>query len=434
MTLRSGKGVEGSKPVDSKDKSKDQIEKELEEEGISKLTPEATSNSSFKANTNPPHFSSRLENPKRQNKENEILEVFRKVEINIPLLDAIKQVPKYAKFLKDLCINRKKLRGDERIMVGETVSTVLQKKLSPKCGDSRLLKETSIIIQLADRINAYVDGLLKDVLFKINELVFPTDFYVLDMNDECSLNPSHVILGRLFFSTIETKIDVKQGTLTMEFDGEVIHFNIFKTMKYPLDSHNAFAMSVIDPVIHEIFEIDGRDELQNVLTKHFELGLTCDMELGAELKCIVGALQSMAPTAIRYELAPLFIPDSHPKMLRSVMQAPEVELKSLSNHLKYAFLDDKNTLPVIIFAKLDPSQEDRLIRVLRDHKETIGWIIVDIKDIIPSFCMHTIRLEEGAKPVRQMQRRLNPLMIEIVKKEILKLLDVGIIYTISNSP
>ena len=74
------------------------------------------------------------------------------------------------------------------------------------------------------------------------------------------------------------------------------------------------------------------------------------------------------------------------------------------------------------------------MRLLRDHKEAIGWSIADVKGINPSLCMHRIRLEDDAKPVRQAQRRLNPLMMEVVKKEILKLLEVGIIFTISDSP
>ena len=76
------------------------------------------------------------------------------------------------------------------------------------------------------------------------------------------------------------------------------------------------------------------------------------------------------------------------------------------------------------------SQEERLIRVLREHKTAIGWTIADIKGISPSMCMHPILLEEGSKPTREAQRRLTPPMMEVVKKEILKLLDVGVIYPI----
>ena len=88
---------------------------------------------------------------------------------------------------------------------------------------------------------------------------------------------------------------------------------------------------------------------------------------------------------------------------------------------------------VIVTRNLSSIQEDKLIRVLRDHKTAIGWTIADIKGISSSMCMHRILLEEDAKPTREAQRILNPPMMEVVKKEIIKLLDVGVIYPISDS-
>ncbi|XP_027099229.2 uncharacterized protein [Coffea arabica] len=412
MTLRSGKEVERPAPVAPKDKNEDRIEKELEEEG----TPGT-------------------------NKE-------------------------------DLCINRKKLRGDEKIIVGENVSAVLQRKLPPKCGDPGMfaipckigntsirnamldlgasinvmpkaiyaslnlgpLKETGIIIQLADRTNAYPDGVIEDVLVQVTNLVFPADFYILDMGDERSPNPSPILLGRPFLSTARTKIDVSEGTLTMEFDGEIVHFSIFEAMKYPCHSNAVFAVSVIDPLVQEVFEINGRDELEIAITKHLDLEAACEMELDISLQRMVGALHSLGQSPLRYDVAPIFVPEPHLKLLPSIVQAPEVELKPLPEHLKYAFLGEKETLPVIISSKLSPTEEDKLLRVLREHKEAIGWTIADIKGISPSVCMHRIRLEEDARPIRQPQRRLNPIMMEVVKKEVIKLLDVGIIFSISDSP
>ncbi|XP_027121945.1 uncharacterized protein [Coffea arabica] len=230
MTLRSGKELEGPKVKNSKSKSDEEIEKEIEEEGRVREDPKVTFTSPLTISSNLPHFPCRLEKTKKVEKEKELLDVFRKVEINIPLLDAIKQIPKYAKFLKDLCTHKRKLRGDERVAVGENVSTILQRKLPPKCGDPGMftipckiggtqirkamldlgasinvmpktiytslnlgpLKGTGIIIQLADRTNAYPEGLVEDVLVQVNELVFPADFYVLDMRDERALNPSPI--------------------------------------------------------------------------------------------------------------------------------------------------------------------------------------------------------------------------------------------------
>ena len=88
---------------------------------------------------------------------------------------------------------------------------------------------------------------------------------------------------------------------------------------------------------------------------------------------------------------------------------------------------------MIISSKLSVLQEEELVQVLKEHKTAIGWTIADIKGISPSTCMHRILLEEGAKPSRQPQRRLNPPMMDVVKKEILKLLEVGVIYPISDS-
>ena len=88
---------------------------------------------------------------------------------------------------------------------------------------------------------------------------------------------------------------------------------------------------------------------------------------------------------------------------------------------------------MVISSQLDQNQEEKLIDVLREHKGAIGWTIADIKGISPLICTHKIYLEDNAKPSREMQRRLNPNMKEVVKAEVLKLLDVGIIYPISDS-
>ena len=114
-------------------------------------------------------------------------------------------------------------------------------------------------------------------------------------------------------------------------------------------------------------------------------------------------------------------------------EAPKLELKPLPKHLKYAYLGPSETLPVIILADLDPKQEGELLSVLDENKEALGWTMTDIKGISPSIVQHRIHLREDAKPTRDPQRRLNPTMKEVVKKEIIKLLDNGIIYPILDS-
>ncbi|XP_071906833.1 uncharacterized protein [Coffea arabica] len=433
-------GSGGLKVTNLKSKSEDEIEKEIEDEGHIRGGPEVTLTPSIPVKSNLPPFPCRLAKTKKAEKEKEILDVFRRVEINIPLLEAIKQVPKYSKFLKNLCTHKRKLRRDERVAVEENVSAMLQRKLPPKCGDPGMftipckigntpirkamldlgasinvmpkiifaslnlgpLKEIAIIIQLTDRTNAYLEGLVEDVLVQVNKLVFPADFYILDMGDEKSLNPSPILLDRPFISTARTKIDVNEGTLSMKFDGETVNFNIFEVMKYPEESNSIFALSVIEPLVQETFELDGKDALEVALTKHLELGVTLDVDLRDELHHAVETLHSFPTVSPRYEFSSLFMSEIQIKLLPSVVQAP--------------------------------GQEDKLVRILREYKEAIGWSIADIKGISPSLCMHRIRLENDAKPVRQAQRRLNLLTMEVVKKEILKLLEVGVIFAISDSP
>ena len=117
----------------------------------------------------------------------------------------------------------------------------------------------------------------------------------------------------------------------------------------------------------------------------------------------------------------------------SFEQPPKMQQKPLPSHLRYAYLGNASTLPVIISASLIATEEDKILRVLRDHKDALGWSLADLKGIRPSMCMHRILLEDGHKPLVEAQRRLNPTMKEVVRKEVLKWLDVGVIYLISDS-
>ncbi|XP_051148226.1 uncharacterized protein LOC127263245 [Andrographis paniculata] len=302
MTLRTGKMVGTPEPIIPKDKDESTIEKGIKKEDAKKN--EVIDKTVTKLNTNLAHFLSRLAKPIKPKRDNEIFEIFRKVELNIPLLDAIHQIPKYAKFIKELCTNKRKLKGDECIIASKNVSALLQRKIPPKCGDLGMftipckigqlevkhamldlgaainvipksiynclnlapLKKTGIIIQLANRTHAYPEGIIEDVLVQVNELIFPLDFYVLEMHDEHSPNPSPLLLGRPFMCMADTKIDVKNGILTMEFDGEKIEFKIFDAIKYPLDPHSVFSLDVIDLEVQDAFELRGDDALEVVLT------------------------------------------------------------------------------------------------------------------------------------------------------------------------
>ena len=115
-------------------------------------------------------------------------------------------------------------------------------------------------------------------------------------------------------------------------------------------------------------------------------------------------------------------------------ETPKLNLRPLPMELKYTYLEENNQCPVVISSSLITLQEECLLEVLRRCKKAIGWKISDSKGIGPLVCTHHIYMEEEAKPVRQPQRRLNPHMQEVGRSEVLKLLQAGIIYPISDSP
>ena len=108
-------------------------------------------------------------------------------------------------------------------------------------------------------------------------------------------------------------------------------------------------------------------------------------------------------------------------------------MKTLLAHLKYVYLGEQETFPVIIASHLNDGEEEDLKAILRKHREAIGWTMTDIKGLSPTIVQHRIHLNEDATPKRDPQRRLNPIMQEAVHTEIIKLLDNGIIYPIFDS-
>ncbi|KAM2671214.1 hypothetical protein EV1_007050 [Malus domestica] len=505
ITLRSGKEV-GAGPTSKTGHNEDEILQMEEEESrlptarVVPPLPQAPSipnlpNSSHKGKnvSNSVHtnvfpsnvpFPSRFMQMKKEEAEKDILETFRKVQVNIPLLDAIKQVPRYAKFLKELCTTRKRMSTKEVVKVGENVSAILQRKLPPKCkdpgsftipcviGNTRFesamldlgdsinvmpysiyasmnlgaLKNDGVIIQLADRSNAYPKGVLEYVLVQVNHLVFPADFYVLEMDESDHAPSLPILLGRPFMKTAQTKIDVYSGTLSMEFDGEVVNFNLSDSIKYPSEDHLCFSIDIIDSLEQGYLDDLNDDALEKVITRGMEIttkgadssvthgihGLGHAVHPNEEIIEVVAALESSPKLDGKYTTRES-IPISTNKLRPSIIQAPTLELKPLPSHLKYIFLGENETLPAIISSSLTAQEEEKLLQVLKEFKSALGWTLADIKGISPTTCMHHIFLEEGAKPTREAQRRLNPPMMEVVKKEIIKLLDCGVIYPISDS-
>ena len=152
--------------------------------------------------------------------------------------------------------------------------------------------------------------------------------------------------------------------------------------------------------------------------------------LGEEAEEYVKWMDSFEPNRRKYFES---LGENTKTLMPFVKQPPKMEQKPLPSHLKYAYLGTASTLPVIISASLIAIEEDKLLMVLRDHKNALGWSLADLKGIRPSMCMHRILLEDGHKPSVEAQKRLNPAMKEVVRKEVLKWLDIGVIYPISDS-
>ncbi|CAM8999186.1 unnamed protein product [Rhodiola kirilowii] len=401
--------------------------------------------------------------------DKEVWELFSKVEINIPLIEAIRQIPRYAKFLKELCTNRRRTTRNEQVMLGESVSAAIQRKVPKKCKDPGTftipciignmkikngmldlgasinvlpyslylslrigpLKPAGLTIQLADRSCTQPLGVIDDVLVQVENLIFPADFYVLKMEDEGAQDQPPILFGRPFLKTARTKIDVDSGTLSMEVEDEVINFNIYQAMQYPPDDAEVHALDAIDELV-EFSDIPYRDDVLEIIMREAIESRGASIGMLRDTSDVLQELRVSPPLTLRYEANQVALTNKS-TLVPSVVQAPELQLKPLPKHLKYIYLGDGETLPVIIKKGLEPNQEERLAAVLKKHKAAIGWTLAEIKGVSPTVCMHQILLEDGAKPVRQLQRRLNPLMMEVVQKEVQKLLDANMIYPISDS-
>jgi hypothetical protein len=415
--------------------------------------------SPVKAYVPPIPFPQRLQKRRMDKQFAKFVEIFKKLQINIPFADAIAQMPSYAKFLKEILANKRKLEEHETVCLNEECSAVLLKKLPPKLRDpgsftipctigsiyfERSLcdlgasvnlmplsvyrslglgeaKPTTISLQLADRSIKRPKGIVEDVLVKVDKFIFPADFIILDMEEDSNIP---LILGRPFLATGRALIDVYDGKMILRMDNEQVIFNMFKAMKHPLTSDTCCQVDALDELVTDVFHATNPEK------DHEANDAKLEEEKLEGTECMVNLVeQSNAKRHWQYESL-----GSNPTpSVPSVEKAPSLELKPLPSHLRYAYLGDASTLPVIIASDITTEEEKKLLGVLREHKTAIGWTIADIRGISPTLCMHKILMEDESKPSVEGQRRLNPTLKEVVRKEVLKLLDAGIIYPISDS-
>jgi hypothetical protein len=241
-----------------------------------------------------------------------------------------------------------------------------------------------------------------------------------------------VILGRPFLATTNACINYRTIVMEISFGNMKVRLNIFNAFQHAPDQTECFFVDQIEEYVENSLPSLLADDPLEACLAHFAFE---DFDTDQYIEEVHDLLETAAsadfhPWRLPKEPLPLTSSTPHVPSLES---PPKLELKPLPDKLKYAFLGANDTLPVIIASDLQKDQEDNLLEVLKEHKEAIGWTVADLKGIDPSICMHRIHLEEGARPSCEAQRRLNPNMKEVVMKEVVKLLDAGIIYPISDS-
>jgi hypothetical protein len=257
ITLRSGKVIE--KPILEPCEKDDELIFEGKERVESEHCKEKTDS------LPPLPFPHAVTKQRKVNHNSEIFENFKQVRINIPLLDAIKHVPSYAKFLKDLCTVKRKLNVKNKAFLAEQVSVILQnnntlKYKDPGCptissfiGEYKIervlldlgvsvnllpylvfqnlnlgeLKPTSVILLLADRSVKLPRGIIEDVLVQVDKFIYPVDFIVLDTSPVEACNSFPVILGRPFLATSNALINYRNGLMKLSFGNMTLEMNIF---------------------------------------------------------------------------------------------------------------------------------------------------------------------------------------------------------------
>nr|GEY02994.1 hypothetical protein [Tanacetum cinerariifolium] len=237
-------------------------------------------------------------------------------------------------------------------------------------------------------------------------------------------------------------IDVHNGELTLRIRNEAITYNLDQTSRYSAN-YNQMKANKID-VICEMYSQEvlsfsdvtasgNPTPYDNLIVSTTSPTLTPFGDIDFLLFD-----EPLPPIPNHEQYLPSFKKELkvyEAKTVKSSVDEPsKVELTDLHPYLEYAFLEGDNKLPVIIAKELGDKEESALIKVLKSHKRAIAWKLSDIQGINPEFCTHKILIEEDYKPTVQHQRRVNPKIHDIIKKEVEKLLDAGLIYPISDSP
>ncbi|XP_061337877.1 uncharacterized protein LOC133284775 [Gastrolobium bilobum] len=235
-------------------------------------------------NRPPPPFPQRLQKLKQEHQFRKFLDLLKQLFINIPFVDALEQMPTYVKFMKEILSRKRRLEEFETVALRQEISQYLLSKIPPKLGEPgnftipctigdqyvgkalcdlgasinlmpmsvfKKLKvgepsPTIVTLQLADRSLVYPEGKIEKNLVKVDKFILPADFIILYYEGDMEVP---IILGRAFLATGGAVIDVKEGELSMNVNGEQVKFNILKSLKYPRDLEECSMPDVIDHAV-----------------------------------------------------------------------------------------------------------------------------------------------------------------------------------------
>nr|GEV14236.1 reverse transcriptase domain-containing protein [Tanacetum cinerariifolium] len=313
------------------------------------------------------------------------------------------------------------------------------------------LSPTCMTLELADRLISHPVGVAKDVFVKVGTFHFLADFVVVDFDADPRVP---LILGRSFLKTRKALIDVFEGELTLRVGKEAITFSLNQTAKYSANYNDMMAN-----------QIDVIDMACEEYSQEF-LGFYDVIASGNPTPYYDPIVSTTSPTLTPFGNSDFLIEEvdaflaleddpTSPEVDQSYLDTEGVILlleaflnddpslpppnqrnylpQDLPPHLEYAFLEGDEKLPAIIAKDLSMEEKIALITVLKSHKQAIAWKLSYIKGIDPEFYTHKILMEEDFEPVVQHQRRVNPKIHDVIKQEVLKLLDDGLIYPISDS-
>nr|GFA19118.1 reverse transcriptase domain-containing protein [Tanacetum cinerariifolium] len=423
----------------------------------------------------------RRDTERRRDQANEQIEkfyeIFKEMSFEISFTDALMLMPKFASTLKALIGNKEKLSEMARTLMNEHCSAVILNKLPKKLGDPEKfiipcefpgmdeclaladlgasinlmplsvwkglslpeLTSTCMTLELADRTESKVVGIAKDVKVKV-VFHFPADFVVVDFEPDPRVP---VILGRCFLKTSRALIDVHKGELTLRIRNEAITYNLDQTSRYSANYDQMTAN-----------KIDVTDEACEEYSQEV-LGFYDVTTSGSPTPSDDPIVSTNSPVLtpfgdsdfLLFEEVDAFLgleddPDS-PELDPSYYD-PEGDILSLKVILNRdpspPFLNHEQSMPSFkeelkaCEAKMIKSSIDEPPEVLKSHKRAIAWKLSDIQVINPEFYTRKILMEEDYKPAVQNQRRVNPKIHDVIKKEVEKLLYAGLIYPISDSP